>query len=94
MAVSAAGTLLAIAVETKLSADGGSWRHFCVSEFAVRFGATVLKEVQARRGAFSGEIVREIARVTVNALALLEKILANGNLGRVVDVSAPGAFGA
>ena len=94
MAVSAACTLLAIAVESKLSADRGSWRHFCVSEFAIRFSATVLDEVQASGDAFSGEFVREIARVTVDAFPLLEKVLANGNLGRVVDVSAPGAFGA
>lgn len=94
MAVGAACTLLAVAIEAKFSADRGSWRHLCVSEFAVRFGATVLNKVQARGGAFRGEFVRKIARVTVDAFFLLKKVLANSNLGWVVDISAPRTFGA
>ena len=50
-------------------------------------------EMQTKGSSLFGCFVRKIARITSGARSLPKPFAANGNLGRVVDISAFGAFG-
>lgn len=85
-------TFFAEAVEAKGSAHGGTWRCFRVSIRAVSLGAVALGKVQAVGDTFGGQVVRQIARLAMCTLAVLQVVLANSNLLRVVNVATPCTF--
>ena len=87
MAVGAVGPLFAVAIYPEGPANRRTWRHFHVSIPAVGLGAVIFGKVQARWGSLRGQIMRQVAGLAHDAIALLKKVLADSNLVWIVHVS-------
>ena len=92
MAGAAVASLGTVAVEAKRLADRGTRGSFGVGIWAVGFGAVAFCIMQTIRDALRLYIMGEVARLAVWTLAVLQKVLADGHLGRVMLVSTVRAF--
>lgn len=94
VALKAADSLVAVSIKTEITADWGTWRQYTVSIRAIGFGAVATFKMNAMRRALGNEFMRQVARLAIDAVALLQQVLARGNLGMIVSVTTHGALGA
>jgi len=83
-----------VAQSSERTANRGGGRNLNMGVATCSVGAVAAQEINAGRHAVVRHLVREVAVGTTTTLALLGKVLADGNLGWIMVEVATGTIGA
>lgn len=94
MALGAIRSLLAVAKSPERMANGSRWidPDMCIA--AVVVGAVAAQKVQACRDAIGRGLVRQVTTIAQRAVSSQQIVFADGNLVRIMHITALWSFGA